>query len=210
MLVPAAVATALLVALACAAAVVTSRPPGGGGVVRAPAPVLAPAGAAEHRAGAGASTSAPPESSRPRPVAVLRAWDARRGAAWAAGDTAALDSLYAAGSAAGEADVAMLRAWRARGLRVTGLRPQLLAVEVVARGPGRLIVRVTERLGRAVAVGPGVRRVLPISAPATRRVELRRDGGGWRVVEAVEAGPPRGAQARPAASTSRTSRSWKT
>jgi hypothetical protein len=37
-------------------------------------------------------------------LAVLRAWDERRAAAWAAGDPAALEELYAAGSAAGAED----------------------------------------------------------------------------------------------------------
>lgn len=186
MLVPAVVATTLLVALAVAAAVVTSRPVPPPGV---PVPIVAGSAA---RPVPPAGGSAPRRVGPERALAVLREWDARREAAWAAGDTTALAELYTAGSAAGAADLRMLRAWRARGLRVTGLRPRVLALEVVHRGPGRLVLGITERWGRAVAVGPGVRRVLPAEPATSRRVELRRGGGGggggghlagWRVVE---------------------------
>ena len=53
--------------------------------------------------------------------AALHDWDDRRASAWAAADPAALRALYEPGSAAGRVDVAMLRAWRERGLRVEGL-----------------------------------------------------------------------------------------
>lgn len=121
---------------------------------------------------------------------VLRAWDRRRAAAWSRGDPAALGDLYAAGSVAGRRDAAMLRAWTARGLRVRGMRMQLLALDVVLRRPGRLVLGVTDRLARAYAVGPGVRYELPRDAPSSRTVELVRVAGEWRVSAVRPAGQP--------------------
>jgi hypothetical protein len=119
---------------------------------------------------------------------VLRAWDERRAEAWSRADPAALGALYAAGSVAGRRDVAMLRAWTARGLRVRGMRMQVLALDVVLRHPRRLVLGVTDRLARAHAVGPGVRYDLPRDAPSSHTVELVRVAGRWRVA-AVRAAP---------------------
>ncbi|KQW43905.1 hypothetical protein ASC77_21130 [Nocardioides sp. Root1257] len=116
--------------------------------------------------------------------AVLHDWDDRRAAAWAAGDPVALGSLYAARASAGRADVAMLRAWRARGLRVRGMRMQLLDLEVRRATATRLDLVVTDRLAGAVARGPGVRLPLPEAGASTRRVLLVRSGSTWRVAQA--------------------------
>ncbi len=95
-------------------------------------------------------------------AALLRDWDARRSAAYAAADVAALRSLYADGSIAGRRDVAVLRSYRARGLRVVGLTTQLLDVRSEHRTQrARSILRVTDRLAGAVAVGRGRRVRLP-------------------------------------------------
>lgn len=134
----------------------------------------------------------------PDAVAALHAWDERRAEAWAAGDEAALRSLYAPGSGAGRADLRMLRAWERRGLRVAGMQMQVLRVEVRWASPSRLTMVVTDRLVGAVAVGPGVRRPLPRDRASTRRVVLVRGVGEWRV-----------AQASPARTTSWTVRSRK-
>ncbi|WP_296605175.1 hypothetical protein [Nocardioides sp.] len=121
----------------------------------------------------------------PNPAsAVLHAWDVDRSAAWAAGDPAALARLYTPRSPAGAADVAMLRAWQARGLRVVDLRMQLLAVETRRRTPDRLVVVVSDRLASGVAVGGGVRQPLPRDAVSTRRLVLVRVAGEWRVAQA--------------------------
>jgi hypothetical protein len=117
-------------------------------------------------------------------LAVLTAWDRRRATAWAAGDAAALEALYVAGSRTGARDVRALAHWHRRGLRVVGLRQQVVASEVLARSPGRYVLRVTERTVDAVAVGRPHRVGLPDSAWRTHRVVLRRAGGVWRVVEA--------------------------
>ena len=135
----------------------------------------------------------------------LRAWDARRAAAWASADRAALRALYVPGSVAGRRDVAMLDAWTARGLRVRGLRMQLLAARVrVHRAPG-WCCGVTDRVARAVAVGPGVRRPLPRDAPSTRTVELVRAAGTWRVAAVGRRpGPVRGPGSGPVPESSQT------
>lgn len=131
----------------------------------------------------GSSPSASPSASA-SPPQVLHAWDERRAAAWAAADPAGLARLYTSGSPAGAADVAMLRAWQARGLRVVDLRMQLLAIETRRRTPHRLVVVVSDRIASGVAVGGGVRRTLPRDTVSTRRVVLVRVAGEWRVAQA--------------------------
>jgi hypothetical protein len=118
--------------------------------------------------------------------AVLHEWDDRRAAAWSAGDLEGLHALYVPGSAAGRTDVAMLRAWSERGLRVEGMRMQLLDLDVRRVSASRLDLVVTDRLTGAVAVGPGVRLRLPRDRATTRRVVLVREGGEWRVAQSVE------------------------
>lgn len=114
-------------------------------------------------------------------AALLRAWDGRRARAWARGDPAALARLYVPCSAAGRHDLAMLRAWSERGLTVRGMRMQLLAVRVRARAADRLVLDVTDRLARAVAIGPQGRADLPGDSASTRTIVLRRLAGEWRV-----------------------------
>ena len=135
-------------------------------------------------------------------LAVLRAWDVRRAAAWAAGDEAALAALYTDGSAAGRRDRAMLGRYGARGLRVRGMRMQVLAGKVRTRTTGRIVLVVTDRLAHAVAVGPGVRVALPRDRATQRTIVLLRGAGEWRVARVW-------AQASPAARTAATSRSRK-
>ena len=62
---------------------------------------------------------------------VLHAWDTRRARAWAEADADALRALYVRGSAAGRADVRLLRAYAARGLVVRRLVTQVFAVRVL-------------------------------------------------------------------------------
>jgi hypothetical protein len=113
-------------------------------------------------------------------AAVLRSWDRRRAAAYAAGSPDRLAALYVRD--AGVADVRLLERYRSRGWRVVGLRMQVLALSVVGRGPGRLRLRVTDRLASAVAVRAKQRVALPRDRAGTRLVTLTRTGGGrWRV-----------------------------
>ncbi|HEU5038212.1 MAG TPA: hypothetical protein VFT70_14480 [Nocardioides sp.] len=115
----------------------------------------------------------------PAPADVLHAWDEHRAAAWADGDVAALRALYTDGSVAGRRDATMLRAWSTRGLRVDGLRTQLLRVDVRTGTPGRLVLGVTDRVVGGVAVPARV--ALPRDAPSRHVVTLRRVAGEWRV-----------------------------
>jgi hypothetical protein len=133
---------------------------------------------------------------------VLRDWDGRRRRAWSAGDVDGLRELYVPGSVSGRRDVRMLRAYAARGLRVTGLRMQVRGAGLVRAGPGRAVVAVTERLVGAVARRGGRSVALPRDHYSHRLVRLRREAGEWLVVEVVD-------QASAAATTARTSGSAK-
>lgn len=135
--------------------------------------------------------AAVPEPAEPRTAAVvvLADWDRRRAAAWAAGDPDGLAELYAPGSRAGRADVAMLRRWTARGVRVTGLRMQVLDVRAAAPGGGRWELRVTDRLAGGQAVGRRTRAALPRDGWSTRRIVLEQVAGVWRVAEVRPARP---------------------
>jgi hypothetical protein len=117
----------------------------------------------------------------PDPVAVLRVWDAARADAWRRADLAGLRRLYLPASVAGRRDVAALRDYRRRGFRVPGLQVQLLRVELVRGRPDELVVRVTDRVVGAVAVGPAGSVRLPRDRPSTRVVQLVLRGGAWRV-----------------------------
>ena len=144
----------------------------------------------------------PPVPARSAVVAadLLRGWDERRARAWASGDVEALRSLYTPGSVAGRVGRRMLREWLARGLRVRGLRMQLVAVRVRESARDRAVLLVIDRLAGGVAVGRGVRVALPRDRLSRRTVTLRRVAGEWLVDSVV-------GQASPARTTSWTVRS---
>lgn len=125
----------------------------------------------------------------PAHVEVLRSWDERRARAWAGGDAAALRALYVVGSRTGAHDVAMLRRYRSRGLRVVGLETQLVSVTPIRAETNVLLLDVIDRVTGAEVVGDGTRRTLPADLPSRRQVALRRVGGTWVVDEVVEAPP---------------------
>ncbi|WP_435769535.1 hypothetical protein [Nocardioides sp. SYSU DS0651] len=183
----------LAVAAAVTAAVLRSTAPSGeGGSGPATAAVVAP------------GAQAVPVTRAVGSLAVLRDWDRARARAWAAGDPDALRRLYVPGSAAGERDVAMLRAWRERGLRVERLTMQVLAVELRSRTARRLVLVVTDRVADALAVatrGRAARR-LPRDAPTTRRLEFHRVGPRWLLASAQEVGRAAESPADSTASTS--------
>lgn len=112
---------------------------------------------------------------------VLERWDRARSAAWERGSLPALRRLYLPGSEAGRRDARLLRRYADRGLRVDGLRTQVLAWSVVSSGPDRLVLRVTDRVVGGVAVRPGVgtRARLPADRPTERRLTLVLREGRW-------------------------------
>ena len=113
---------------------------------------------------------------------VLHDWDERRARAWANSDEVALRSLYVRGSAAARSDVRLLRSYTARGLVVRRMVTQVFGVRVLTREPGRLAIRVRDRVAGGL-VDTGERDVaLPSTRPATRRIELRQVAGTWKVV----------------------------
>ncbi len=145
---------------------------------------------------AGEAGGAPPPEPAVRRVAaplvsvaeasrVLRVWDHRRAAAWSHADPAALTQLYTGGSRAGARDVAELRRWRDRGLRVVGLRQQVAEIHVRDATSRRLVLQVTDRTVDGVAVDGHRRTTLPGSAWTTHRIRLLRAEGRWRVDEVV-------------------------
>ncbi len=125
--------------------------------------------------------SSAPSAERIAPLTVLAAWDRSRARAWHAGDPAALGRLYVPGSDAGRADRALLAAYAGRGLRVTGLRMQRAAVDVVSAQERRLVLVVTDRMVGANIIGPGGRVSLPRDRWSRHRVVLRLARGEWRV-----------------------------
>lgn len=160
-----------------------------GGCVGRPEAVPPASGA---RTGAPVERAAAPASFRA--ADVLRSWDRARARAYAAGDASALRRLYADGSAAGRADVRMLRRYLRRGLVVTGMQVQLLGIDVLLESPHRLRLRVTDRLVGAEAVGrDGAAIRLPRDGVSTRMVELVREdeASRWRVAGVRESAPPR-------------------
>jgi hypothetical protein len=118
---------------------------------------------------------------------VLHRWDRARGSAYAVGSAASLRRLYVARSEAGAADLRLLRRYAARGLVVTGMRRQVLEAHVRRSTSRRLVLRVTDRLVGAVAVGSDGRRRLPSAGPHPWVLTFRRTGHRW-LLERVVAG----------------------
>ena len=125
----------------------------------------------------------------PAAARVLRDWDRRRSQAYAHADVRALAGLYADRSRAGAADQRVLRGYRKRGLRVAGMRTQVLSLRVLRTADDRITLLVTDVLEDAVAVDAAGRRwPLPGDRPTTRRVVLVRAGAAWRVAESYAVG----------------------
>lgn len=131
-------------------------------------------------------------------LAVLRDWDRARSAAWARGDLVALRRIYLPGSAVGVRDVAMLRRWVDRGLRVRRMSMQVHSVQLRVRTERRIVLLVTDRLADAVAVpsAGGAPQALPRDGLTTRRLEFRLTRAGWALAAVYD---------RPLASTAVTS-----
>jgi hypothetical protein len=157
-----------------------------------------------HLRSPGRTPTPTPASASATALAVLHDWDTRRAGAYAEGSVERLRDLYVPGSAAGAADVRLLQRYRSRGLRVTGLRMQVLALAVTERQADRWTVRVTDRLAGGAAVhaprhasqGTSLGTPLPRDASTTRVLTLLRGGDSrWRVSAVADPATP----ARPAA-----------
>ena len=148
-------------------------------------------GDTDSRTGAArAGAAVPGTPPMPMELEVLVRWDRQRAAAYSRGDLPGLLALYHAGSRTGRADELLLAAWTRRGLRVHGLRMQLLAYDVGERSAHRFELTVTDRMHHAVALGPRpcgpcppVRVELPAGQPETRTITFLRRGAGWVVDE---------------------------
>ncbi|MGH3333108.1 MAG: hypothetical protein ACRDPJ_17565 [Nocardioidaceae bacterium] len=105
---------------------------------------------------------------------VLQDWDRRRAQAFARGSARGLRALYVPGSTAGTTDVALLRGYSGRGLRVEGMRMQVLSVEVLEHARNRWRLRVVDRLRGAVAVGNGAEIPLPRDQATVHVLTLQR------------------------------------
>ena len=115
-------------------------------------------------------------------LGILHDWDVSRAGAYAAGRPRLLRELYVPGSSAGRADVELLKRYQRRGLRVTGMRTQVLSVAVLEHRTGLWRLRVTDRLVGAVAVGDGGSTTLPRDRPSGHEITLMRaERGRWRV-----------------------------
>ncbi len=123
--------------------------------------------------------------SRTQGLAIVRGWDQRRAAAWAAGDLGALRALYTRDAGAGMTDRTMLRRWVERGWVVESLETQVRGATVVTRSPRRLVIVVTDRFvgGFAVRTSGGEERrvALPRDRWSTRRITLRLIDDDWLV-----------------------------
>jgi hypothetical protein len=112
---------------------------------------------------------------------VLSGLDALRARAYAELRPGLLRRVYTPGSRVLRRDRAILLRYRQRGLRVVGLRMQVLALREEARRDGRVVLGVRDQLTGGTLVGATVRRLLPDDAPDARAITLRRSQGRWRI-----------------------------
>ena len=129
-----------------------------------------------------APSASPARSSGATALAILHVWDADRARAYAVGRPQQLRELYVPGSSAGRADVELLWRYHRRGLRVTGMRTQVLSLAVLEHRADLWRLRVTDRLVGAVAVGSDGRVPLPRDMPSGHEITLMRaDQREWKV-----------------------------
>jgi aspartate aminotransferase-like enzyme len=125
-------------------------------------------------------------------LAVLARLDDQRDGAFAAGDRALLDQVYAAGSAPLVADRARLAAMVAAGVHANGLALTVRRVDVVAVSATGVRLRVADELSSYALVrrdGSTVQR-RPARPLTTWTIRLVRTGGGddgWRIAAIARA-----------------------
>jgi hypothetical protein len=120
-------------------------------------------------------------SADPHWVAVLGQLDRRRELAYALGEPRRLRSVYVADSAVLRHDVAMLRAYRERGVSLSGVRLRVLDADLMGRNGPYVRLRVVDRLQRPTAHTRHGSIRLPRDAPTDRVIVLRDLADGWRI-----------------------------
>jgi len=112
---------------------------------------------------------------------VLTRLDRRRALAYVSADPRSLRSVYAPASTVLRRDRAMLRAYSERGISLSGVRLDLLAVHLIDRGSRWVRLRVVDRLRRPTAHAPRATMLLPQDQPTRWLIGLRRNADGWRI-----------------------------
>jgi hypothetical protein len=131
-----------------------------------------------------AAPSATPASPRPGDWrGTLAVLDTARARAFERGELTALAAVDAPGSPALAGDTALMRDMLSRGAHASGLRQDVLALEVRQVTPARVVLRTTDRLrsysfldrnGRVLTTAP--------EKPAERHeVTLTKTAAGWRI-----------------------------
>jgi hypothetical protein len=131
-----------------------------------------------------AADETPRRDARTEALQVLRDWDRRRAAAFVARDPVALSALYKAGSGLARQDLATLRGYQRRDVRVVDLGSQVASAQVLIASHDVLELRVVERLGVVRVAVDGVRRSLAPSRFERRVLRFERVGSGWRLSSA--------------------------
>jgi serine/threonine protein kinase len=129
--------------------------------------------------GTGAETASQAEDWR----AVVDGLDAVRASAFFTADPRALDGVYAPGSEALAADREALAGLAAGGLTIDGARHEIRDVTVLDEEPGRVRVRVLDRLPehRVLDRDEGLVEVRPGTTLAPVDLELVDSADGWRI-----------------------------
>lgn len=114
-------------------------------------------------------------------TAILTRLDRRRERAYAASDPRRLRTVYLPDSAVLRHDLAMLRAYRDRQVRLTGVRLRLHEVTMLERAGSYARLRVVDRLDRPTAHTPKGSLRLPRDQATERVIVLRDAADGWRI-----------------------------
>ena len=113
--------------------------------------------------------------------AVLDRLDRKRERAYAAEDPALLRAVYVSGSPVLRHDLATLRAYSDRGVRLTGVRLRSLDVEPLGRSGPYVRLHVVDQLDRPTAHGADGTVRLPRDRATVRVIVLRDATDGWRI-----------------------------
>jgi len=130
---------------------------------------------------AATSTPAPEPAPTSRWERVLTRLDATRETAYRTGEPALLRHVYVSGSPVLRRDRRLLAAYERRGVRLRGVRLELVQVQL--RDRDRRVVRlsVVDRLQRPVAHTAVGKLALPQDLPTRRVITLAASHDGWRI-----------------------------